>query len=321
MVITPDSSTQNTVDWTNNGDLDYDGVRIERSINEVDYSTIHKGVPGLATYVDTGLSPGILYYYRISYYRDSLKVVYEPELKQYKAGILTDVSIETSIKLNTLVSTVKAGLSITALSQLFDQFIPIAGESDVSSLRNLVANANHCTLIGSPSFTAFEGFRTNGTDNAIRTNMATGSRCVQNSAYYGVYFRDNSTAAGMLSGSDITWFYTGRNSEFNRCRCNGTAYDVITLTWAAGLKSTARNTATNHMHYINGVGGNAYEPSATPTLDPWLGAANNGAGGVNFHVQQFSFYVSGAYLNTTQDAVVRNAIEAYMDSNGKGVIV
>ena len=70
LVLTVNSNTQITLDWTNNGDTDYDGVSIERSTDGVTYAEIDTGTAGDVQYVDAGLTEDY-YWYRIRYYRGS----------------------------------------------------------------------------------------------------------------------------------------------------------------------------------------------------------------------------------------------------------
>lgn len=57
------STTQITLSWT---DVANTGYKIERSLNNSTWSQIFTPAQGSVTYVNTGLSPGTLYYYRIS---------------------------------------------------------------------------------------------------------------------------------------------------------------------------------------------------------------------------------------------------------------
>ena len=68
LTLTVDSDTQITLDWTNNGDTDYDGVSIERSTDGITYAEIDTGTAGDVQYVDAGLTDNY-YWYRIRYYR------------------------------------------------------------------------------------------------------------------------------------------------------------------------------------------------------------------------------------------------------------
>jgi hypothetical protein len=69
LALTVDSDTQITLNWTNNGTVDYDGVSIERSLDGVTYVEITTVAAGLTTYINTGLTASTLYYYRIRYYK------------------------------------------------------------------------------------------------------------------------------------------------------------------------------------------------------------------------------------------------------------
>jgi len=61
------SDTRIDLSWTNNGDVDYDSVSIERSSNGVDYAEIDTAVTGSTSYSDTTLTHSTRYYYRIRY--------------------------------------------------------------------------------------------------------------------------------------------------------------------------------------------------------------------------------------------------------------
>jgi hypothetical protein len=64
------SDTRIDLGWTNNGTVDYDGVSIERSTDNVTYAEIDTVAAGDTSYSDTTCSAGTLYYYRIRYYHN-----------------------------------------------------------------------------------------------------------------------------------------------------------------------------------------------------------------------------------------------------------
>ena len=65
LILTVDSDTQITLDWTNNGTQDY-AISIERSTDSgVTYSEIDTVAAGVATYVNDSLTANIEYYYRL----------------------------------------------------------------------------------------------------------------------------------------------------------------------------------------------------------------------------------------------------------------
>jgi len=66
LILTINTDTQVTLDWTNNGVADYDDIRIERGIDGVTYVEIDDIPLGSNTYADGGLTPQT-YYWRIRY--------------------------------------------------------------------------------------------------------------------------------------------------------------------------------------------------------------------------------------------------------------
>jgi hypothetical protein len=62
-----DSTTQITLYWYNNGTVDYDDIRIERSAYGVTYAEIVTVANGTLLYVNTGLTADTTYYYRLRY--------------------------------------------------------------------------------------------------------------------------------------------------------------------------------------------------------------------------------------------------------------
>lgn len=70
LTLTVDSDTQITLNWTNNGATDYDGVSIERSTDGVTYAEVTTAAAGATSKANTGLTADTLYYYRIRYYKN-----------------------------------------------------------------------------------------------------------------------------------------------------------------------------------------------------------------------------------------------------------
>jgi hypothetical protein len=65
------SDTEIDLLWTNNGISDYDGVGIERGTDGVNFTEIDTVAAGETGYSDSGLTMGVVYYYRIRYYKGS----------------------------------------------------------------------------------------------------------------------------------------------------------------------------------------------------------------------------------------------------------
>ena len=82
----------------------------------------------------------------------------EPEVTAYIDGLTTPLSSGQLTALNTFVKALKDGLSITLLSEVFDVMYILAGETEESSLRNLIKRAHDAEAVNSPTFTTLEGF-------------------------------------------------------------------------------------------------------------------------------------------------------------------
>ena len=113
----------------------------------------------------------------------------EPEVDAYLTGLTTPLSGEQVTRINTLVKNLKQGLSVESLSEVFDVMYVLAGETQESSLRNLVKDAHHATGVNSPTFEQYKGFKGNKTSHFVDTNYnpSTATNYKQNSACMGAY--------------------------------------------------------------------------------------------------------------------------------------
>lgn len=70
LLLTVDSSTQITLNWTNNGSLSSsDSILIYESTDGVTYTLINTALYSVSSYIRTGLTASTLYYYKIRYTR------------------------------------------------------------------------------------------------------------------------------------------------------------------------------------------------------------------------------------------------------------
>jgi hypothetical protein len=65
----PISSTEIELSWVNNGTVDYDNICVERSIDGESFSEVAVIEAGENSFVDSGLSAGTQYFYKIRYYK------------------------------------------------------------------------------------------------------------------------------------------------------------------------------------------------------------------------------------------------------------
>jgi hypothetical protein len=96
------------------------------------------------------------------------------ETVTYITGLTTPLSSGQVTLIDTFVTSLKTGLSITTLDEVFDVMYILAGETAESSLRNLIKNDHHATAVNSPTFTALEGFTGDGLTKYINTNYNLG---------------------------------------------------------------------------------------------------------------------------------------------------
>lgn len=241
--------------------------------------------------------------------------VYEDELNTYISGLAIPLSTGQKTLLNNFIITLKTDLSIANLSEAFDVMHIFAGETQESSLKNLVKNAHHCTIVGgTQTFTALEGFTGDGAGSYLKTdyNPSTqGVRYALTDAHIAVYYRTDGGVNQQCGMGYPTEMWNGNSSNFNRCWINSTEFDVVTLTWALGFKILTRTIGGVHAHYINGAGGIAWEAPTGLVEDLYFNYASSG---------QISFGCVGKYFTLTQHNKIRDAFETYMDANGKGVI-
>lgn len=255
------------------------------------------------------------------------------ELSTYITGLITPLSDAQIIRLGIFMEAIKTGMSITNLSDAFDLMYILAGETAESSLRNLVKNAHHATAVNSPTFTAFEGFLGGGASQSLTNdyNLQTSSvTFTQNSASLGVYVRTNNKTGLCLLGCRNTT--EGRLIQLNDS--NGTNAQIginrdistssRTLANSSGFLIGVRTSDTNEQMYHNG------SPLGTAISKVSVGLPNSKLGILRYGKddvydgtscnEQISFVFSGRSLNSDDVTALTNAIENYMDANGKGVI-
>ena len=130
----------------------------------------------------------------------------EAELTTYITGLTTPLSSAQKIKTNNFIRSIKSGMSITNLSDVFDTIWLLGGETSESSLKNLVKDAHHCSLQGAtvPSFEENKGFQGNGSTGYLDTNYNPrdeGENYTVNSASFGWYSFTNSLASACAMGA------------------------------------------------------------------------------------------------------------------------
>ena len=245
----------------------------------------------------------------------------EAELTTYITGLATPLSDGQKLRLNTLIKSLKTGLSITNLSDAFDVMYVLAGETSESSLRNLVKNAYYATAVNAPTFTQYEGFTTNGTSQYLNTNFkpSEGVNYVQNSASLGIYHRSgNYSCMGVTKDGNPRAVIQSGGSY---CACNGDWWAATGGSQLAGVHILVRDAATTLKFYQNKtqytVNNNS---SGVYNQNLFIQAVNRIDVAHNYVAGQTSFAFIGKSFSQAQCNLITDVIEEYMDNNGKGVI-
>lgn len=254
------------------------------------------------------------------------------ELIAYTAGLTTALSTDQLNALTAFVKAIKTGLSISALSDAFDAMYLLAGETSESSLRNLVRDASHCTLVNAPTFTQFEGFVGNGSDQCINTNhnsVTQGIKYTLNNASYGYYCRTDKIETACEMGAE-----QGKSGRCNTLARYSTDDVQTSINCASGTSSSTAGTDSSGFFIVNRTAADAFSlyrnnnvvisgavvASTVPNYN-WAILAVNDDGTFDSHsTRQVSFAFIGRSLDGLERGVLQDAVEAYMDANGKGVI-
>jgi hypothetical protein len=255
----------------------------------------------------------------------------QPEVDTYISGLSTPLSSGQIALLNTFVGSLKTGLSISALSEVFDVMYILAGETAESSLRNLIARNYDATTVNSPTFTALEGYTGENTKylNSNYNPYTNGIRYTQNSASIGVYSRTNQNNSSSLCGaSNAASTYIGNTyiiprygdvfySKIN----NNTGGDTeVGNSDARGMFVLSRNSSSSFSAYKNKVKSDSSKNTDGLTqYNFFIGARNNAGSATGYYSGQYSFYFVGRGLSETEENTLYDAFQAYMTSNGKQV--
>lgn len=256
----------------------------------------------------------------------------ESELTTYITGLTTPLSSAQLVRINTLIKALKTGLSITNLSDAFDCMYILAGETAESSLKNLVKNLHHATNVNACTHTQYEGYKGNATDNYIDYNYNPTSHADNyslNNASFGVYIRTgwSSGTNGLEIGSDLSTGLRVTSPSSNKGRAGINSADVLTIT-AGNFSNIIKASffiirrADNTNIVINRAKTLISPDSAEASAD--LPNADfesfGGFSGIGYSDSQQSFVFIGRAFSEANEGIIIDAVEAYMDANGKGIL-
>jgi hypothetical protein len=225
---------------------------------------------------------------------------------------------------------------LTNLSDAFDTFHDIGGETLESSLKNIVKDAHHWTLEGAtlPIHTQYEGIAGDGISGYVDEHYnpnTEGVRFTQNSGAIGIYSRTESAVAKVDTGvRDGTGANDSNLSLIIRNTVDTFVFKVnhvlvtnqIASTSSLGLFIASRTAHNITKPYINKVVGttSAYESTAPPSYNSYICARNTANTADTFSARQYSIKFHSRGLTQAEVNIITDAIETYMDAKGKGVI-
>jgi hypothetical protein len=259
------------------------------------------------------------------------KVNYSEELEIYSSGLVTSLSSIQKNKIDKLIKSIKSGLGITSLSDVFDSIYLLANETSESGLKNLVKRAHDAQGINNPTFIQFEGFTGDGTTSYINTQYNAKNQGIKytiNNAALGFYSRSNIDSLGIdvaarIAFNDRASYITPRNGNMFTGKINRT-----------GTGASFANTDSKGFYHVVGEANaiqkayknnelkltNATVASDIANLNYFILAANNNGVASNFSTRQLSFAYFSRALTQTEIDVITVAVEVYMNSNEKGVL-
>jgi len=256
------------------------------------------------------------------------EAVYEAELLTYITGLSTPLSSAQLANLDAYIVALKTGLSISALSEVFDCMYILAGETEESSLKNLVKNAHHCTKEGTVNWTQFEGSISDGSTGYLHHHYNPSTQAdnwLIGSAAMGHYSRTDTDTGGYDVGINnsvaASEHYRAANNFAFKVNADMSARSTLSLD-GRGMFISSRTTSILTTPYVNKVAGTTTNEAerAITNQDFYSLARNTPAGVGNFSDRQLSLIFFSRGLSQAEVDVITDSFEAYMDANGKGVI-
>jgi len=342
LVSLPTQTAISDVSATVGATLDCNGLETVWSIEygaTTEYGSTQAGGTtsenGAKTVSLTGLTQNTTIHWRFkavnadgtAYSTDQSITTINTELITYISGLVTPLSESQKAKLNTFISSLKSGLSISNLSDVFDVMYLLAGETSESSLKNIIKNQYHATAINAPVFETLKGFTGNGTSSCIDSNFNPSTNSIRytlNNAGMGIYSMKQLASAstyscGSLSGTNASMIGVRRDADNPRYFLNNSSSVFANPSSGGittGMFSMYRNSSTEiyAIHNDGIVSTKTASSIAIPNSKLFILAYGNSNSPVFFDSIQASFFFLGKSLSSSQNQVVFNAIENYLNS-------
>lgn len=259
------------------------------------------------------------------------------ELTTYVTGLTTPLSAAQLALLDTFISSIKTGLSISNLSDHFDIAYLIGGETQESSYRNIVKNAHHLTTPSAPMWTQYKGAAGDGISQYLDTNYnpsTPGMRyTIDNATLMILSLTDTAGTYADIGSRTNSTNYTAIYSRITGDTCAMRLHTPVTVAIdGAVTNSRAYFTVTRNAAAMTGLFGYrnktgldrtivTQDTTTIPNGNLYIGARNLiGTGPEGLSPRQYAFACAGKYVSEAQRDVIIDAVEAYMDAHGEGVI-
>lgn len=323
-----------TLSWTNAGI--YDSIKIYRDISTDPTTLVYTLAGSLTSKIDTSLTGGTIYYYRIkgeignnlSPYSSNASdtVLFSTQAQQYFSRLPTAISMDTLAFYAAFIDSMNGRgywarvdeMWMLANKTLANALIGMKGKKDAT------ANETY-------TFTPYQGWAGNDVNGYINTNFiptADASNYLLDRAGFGFYSRSTGAYAGKDMGVTNGTYYsmltaqtTGNQVDLwinadvgNTSRANTSSGGFIYGTrWNSSLYAT----------YKNGViivAQNARTSTSIPDKAFFFGALNNNGTANNFVGREFAIVLIGDYFTPTELVLITGFMETLLDNLGVGVI-
>ena len=211
-----------------------------------------------------------------------------------------------------------------------------AAETQQAALLNWIKNSHDATAVNSPTFTANQGFVSDGSTSYLDLNYnpSAGPKYTLNSAMYGFYINTTagssntigemgSRGASSTTTVNIQLAHTTSNKQTSQIN-SGTALSSTVggdVTTALGFTIIQRTASNAYESIRNGVSNYSTTTASSGIFNGnFFACAVNDNGTPSFHsTRRLSIAVAGASLSVSQHYHFNRIVEAYMDAVGAGV--
>lgn len=249
----------------------------------------------------------------------------DSEAQTYFAALGTPLSSTQEDRISALVLSLKSIFSTNDLTTVFDSFYLLANETQEAAVLNLIKRVHDCTEINSPTWTQYQGYTFNGTNNYLNSNYnPSTSRVTFNltDAAFGYYNRTDVSVCSMggeTAASDRTNVLITGNAAYLRL-FNSSALNVSMPDNSGFIILQRYQDFVNYNRNGSYIGGSVVISPIAPNVNLFIGANNNNGTPDNLSSGQYAIAFTGKHFSPSQVISLTNAVETYMDAMGTGIL-